>query len=116
MDKVKLSLEVQCEVDQLRSVAQQAERLIAVPEAQHRDWDAVAGAKYVADIWLGVENLCKRRYAALGLSAPQGADSHAQVLADFLAEPSLGGRLGPDEVLRLKKYLAFRHRFVPSTC
>jgi hypothetical protein len=66
----------------------------------------------VADVWLVVENLCKRRYAALDVPMPQGPDSHARVLADFAAEPELGGRLDADLLVRLKKYLAFRHRFI----
>lgn len=111
MDRRKLSLEVQCELEQLRALAEQAQRLSATPEQERREWDAVAAAKYVADVWLAVENLCKRRYSALALPVPQGSDSHTRILADFLAEPKLGGRLTPDFALRLKKYLAFRHRF-----
>jgi len=111
MDREKLTSEVRCELDHLRRTAAQAERLLALPAAERREWDAVAAAKYVADLWLGLENLCKRRYAALGQLVPFGADSHTRVLEDFLAEPALGGALPAALVVRLKKYLAFRHRF-----
>ena len=111
MDKAKVTLEVQCELDQLRALAEQSQRLATAPEDERREWDAVAAAKYVADIWLAVENLCKRRYAALGFLMPQGSDSHARILADLLADPRLGGNLSADLAVRLKKYLAFRHRF-----
>jgi len=112
MDKDRLALEVQCELEQLRSTAEQASRLFAVPANERREWDAIAGAKFVAEVWLGVENLCKRRYAVLGLASPQGSDSHARILGDFLADARLGGCFSADHVTRLKKYLAFRHRFI----
>ena len=65
----------------------------------------------MADVWLALENLCKRRYAALEFPMPQGSDSHARILSDFLAESRLGGVLSAEFAVRLKKYLAFRHRF-----
>lgn len=85
--------------------------LISVPTEQRRPWDAAAAAKYVFDLALSLENLCKRRYLALGLPHPTGPDSHSRVLDDFLAEPNLGGELTGEESLRLKKYVRFRHRF-----
>ena len=111
MDKAKLTLEIQCELDQFRALAEKAQRLAAASEDKRREWDAVAAAKYVADVWLALENLCKRRYAALELPMPQGSDSHARILSDFLAESRLGGILSAEFAVRLKKYLAFRHRF-----
>ncbi len=45
MDKAKLALEIQCELDQLRALAQQSSRLLAVTPTDRRDWAAVAGAK-----------------------------------------------------------------------
>lgn len=111
MDKAMVTLEVQCEMEQLHTLADQARRLAATLPHERREWDTVAAAKYVADIWLAIENLCKRRYTAIEIPIPQGRDSHARILADFLAEPRLGGRLTADFAVRLKKYLAFRHRF-----
>lgn len=83
-----------------------------MPEAERRPWDAAAAGKFIADLSAGLENLCKRRYVYEGLPVPQGNDSHARVLDDFLAAPALGAELSPDVALRLKKYLRFRHRFV----
>jgi hypothetical protein len=60
---------------------------------------------------MAVENLCKRRYAALEIPLPQGPDSHARILADLLAAPHFAERISANLSLRLKKYLAFRHRF-----
>jgi len=111
MDKAKLALEIQCELDQLRALAQQSSRLLAVTPTDRREWDAVAGAKYVADVWMAVENLCKRRYAALEIPFPQGPDSHSRILADLLAAPHFAEHISANLSLRLKKYLAFRHRF-----
>lgn len=112
MDKERLALELGCEFDHLRTLAEQAEALAGVPEVERRPWDAAAAAKYVSDLWLGFENLCKRRYAYLRLAVPTGPDSHSRILADFLAEPQLGGGLKPETARNLKKYLAFRHRFM----
>jgi uncharacterized protein YutE (UPF0331/DUF86 family) len=99
-------------LEQLRTLSEQAQRLAATPEDERREWDAVAAAKYVADVWLAVENLCKRRYAAFELPMPQGPNSHARILAELLADPTLGRGLSADFAVRLKKYLAFRHRFI----
>lgn len=111
MDKARVALEIQCALDQLSALAEQAQRLASALEDERREWDAIAAAKYVADVWLALENICKRRYAAMDLPMPQGSDSHARILSDFLAEPRLGGTLSADLAVRLKKYLAFRHRF-----
>jgi uncharacterized protein YutE (UPF0331/DUF86 family) len=112
MDKAKVTLEVQCELDHLRRLSEQAQRLMTISDAERREWDAVAAAKYVADVWLAVENLCKRRYAALEIPVPTGPDSHTRILAELLADPTLGRGLSADFAVRLKKYLAFRHRFI----
>jgi len=112
MDRERLAAEMDCEFDHLRRLAGQAEELARVPSAERRPWDAAAAAKYLADLSLGLENLCKRRYVYLRTSVPQGFDSHSRILADFLAEPLLGRQLAPDTARNLKKYLAFRHRFI----
>lgn len=112
MDKEKLNLEVRHELEQLRHVAAQAKRLLAIAETDRREWETVAGAKFVADVWLGVENLCKRRYAAMGSSVPQGPDSHARILEDLVNDPTFRAALTGADLARLKKYLAFRHRFI----
>jgi hypothetical protein len=111
MDKEKLALEIRCELDHLRRVAAQAERLLAVPETDRREWDAVAAAKYVADLWLGLENVCKRWYAALVKPVPEGPDSHIRLLDDFLAEPGLV------EVSTVPDFgsLAFRTNLLPAS-
>ena len=85
--------------------------LAAVPVSERRPWDVAAAAKYVADLSLGLENLCKRRCHYLGLPVPEGRDSHSQVLRDFLSQPDLGGLLDAEVAQRLQKYLRFRHRF-----
>ena len=112
MSSDKLAREVRFELDQLRRMAASAAELAAVPAAERRAWDAAAGAKFVADLTIGLENLCKRRYRHLGLPSPTGPDSHARMLEDFLREPDLGGSLPPETVVLLRQYLAFRHRFV----
>jgi hypothetical protein len=112
MDRERLTVELRCELDHLRQVAGRARRLIALPASDRREWDTVAAAKFVADLWLGLENLCKRRLAAIGSSMPEGGDSHARLLEDFLNVDGLGRALKPEIQARLKKYLAFRHRFI----
>ena len=107
----RLVREIAYELDQLQRVAQTAAELSALSEQERRPWDAAAAAKYVADLYLGFENLCKRRYRYLGISAPSGPDSHGEMLNDFLGDPALGGSLDDAVVTRLKKYLRFRHRF-----
>lgn len=111
MNKDRLQEEIRYEIDQLRRVAQVARELAAVPESERRPWDAAAAAKYVFDLAMSLENLCKRRDAALGLPQPEGPDSHSQVLEAFLQNPDLGGQLNSEEVSRLKQYFRFRHRF-----
>ncbi len=43
MDKAKLALEIQCELDHLRALSQQSSRLSAVTPTDRREWDAIAG-------------------------------------------------------------------------
>lgn len=112
MSNDRLRQEIRFELEQLRRVAQQAAQLSAVPAGERHPWDSAAAAKYVHDLALGLENLCKRRLAASGQSIPEGVDSHSKLLESFLNEPRLGGQLSDDLKLRLKKYARFRHRFV----
>ncbi|NCC62209.1 MAG: hypothetical protein EOM12_15015 [Verrucomicrobiae bacterium] len=112
MDKERLSLEIRFELDQLRRLS---EIVVEFQEAlgdSRLPWHAAAGAKYVADLWNGIENLCKRRCVHLKRPMPTGTDWHQQLLDDFLAEPQLGGALSDEMKYRLKKYKSFRHRFV----
>jgi len=112
MDKERLALEIRFELEQLSRLAD------LVGEFQERiaddilPWHAAAGAKYVADLWNGIENICKRRRVHQKQPMPTGADWHQQLLDDFLAEPQLGGALSDEMKYRLKKYKSFRHRFV----
>jgi uncharacterized protein YutE (UPF0331/DUF86 family) len=110
--KARLAEEVNYELEQLQRLADSARELTAVPESERRPWDAAAAAKYVSDLCAGLENLCKRRCVFLNLRQPEGADSHSQVIHDFLSTPGLGLDLTPELALRLKKYMRFRHRFV----
>jgi len=109
--KNRLAREIRYELDQLQRMAAVATDLSRIPPEDRRPWDAAAAAKYVADLFLGLENLCKCRYRYLGVRPPSGSESHGQTLQDFLEVTDLGGRLSAEEVLRLKKYLRFRHRF-----
>jgi hypothetical protein len=111
MNKDKLRAEVAYELDQLEQVADLATRLAALPAVDRRPWDAAAAAKYVYDLVLGLESLCRRRNAALGVAQPSGPDVHRQLLQQFLDDPLLGGRLSEEFVVRLQKYNRFRHRF-----
>lgn len=112
MDKDRLTTEIRFELEQLRRLAIAVNQLLASIKGEPLPWHAAAGAKYVADLWMGIENLCKRRCVYLEIKAPSGADSHSRLLDDFLANPELGGKLSPDIQRRLKKYKNFRHRFV----
>jgi len=107
----RLEREIELELDQLRRVAEMAGKLAELEPDERRPWDSAAAAKYVADLFLGLENLCKRRYRYLDRHIPDGPESHTQILADFLQEPSLGGSLDGPLAERLKRYLRFRHRF-----
>jgi hypothetical protein len=111
MNRDRLREEVRFELDQLRRVAEVARELADVPEAERRPWDAAAAAKYIFDLAMSLENLCKRRHAAFGQPHPSGPDSHSQVLAEFLQDPDLGGQLSTDEAFLLKQYFRCRHRF-----
>jgi len=112
MDKSRLAIEIRFEIDQLRQLAITVNELLRSIKGSPLPWHAAAGAKYVADLWMGIENLCKRRCVYLGLQTPSGADSHSRLLDDFLAQPELGGKLSLDIQHRFKKYKNFRHRFV----
>ena len=112
MTKQQLAREIQYELDQLRRCAQTASQLAAVPPHQRRPWDAAAAAKYVADLFTGLENPCKRRCRYLAQPIPEGPESHTEILNQFLELAELGGTLSKGFSLRLKKYLRFRHRFV----
>ncbi len=103
MDKNRLAAEIRFEIDQLRQLAITVTGLLESIKGHPLPWHAAAGAKYVADLWMGIENLCKRRYIYLVLPIPSGADSHNRLLEDFLAQPELGGRLSADIQHRLKK-------------
>jgi hypothetical protein len=107
----RLAREIECELGLLQRVAEMASRLAALTPEERRPWDSAAAAKYVADLFLGLENLCKRRYRYLGQPVPDGPDSHTEILDQFLHEPGLGRSLDAAVSERLKKYLRFRHRF-----
>jgi len=111
MKRDKLKREIVCELDQLRRVAELSSKLSQVPADRRDPWDAAAAAKFVADLFLGLENLCKRRYKHLDLIPPGGSDHHYKILNEFLSLPELGGSLPEEMGERLKKYLSFRHRF-----
>ena len=112
MNKQQLAREIEFELDQLRRSAETAAQLTAVSPDQRRPWDAAAAAKYIADLFNGFENLCKRRCRYLALPIPEGPQSHTQILDEFLSVDELGGTLPEEFSFRLKKYLRFRHRFM----
>jgi hypothetical protein len=112
MNKQALIEEIRWELSQLNRLTAAARELAAVPEERRDPWDAAAAAKYVADVFRGLENLCKRRSVYLGEPWPDGPDSHARILADFIEDPTLGGRLALEIAERLKQYKGFRHRFL----
>lgn len=111
MTRTKIAREIEHELQQLEKVAQTASRLAAVPADQRRPWDSAAASKYISDVFLGLENLCKCRLRWLGEAIPDGPQSHTEILESFLAADGLGRGLSADMQLRLKKYLRFRHRF-----
>jgi hypothetical protein len=108
----RLKREVQHELNRLRDSSRLAAELAAVAPPQRRSWDAAAAAKLIADLWMGLENLCKRRYRHLDLPVPEGPRSHREVLDDFLATDGLGAALSQEMRERLEHYLQFRHRFI----
>jgi len=112
MDRNRLAAEIRFEIEQLHRLAITANNLLESIHGKPLPWHAAAGAKYVTDLWMGIENLCKRRCVYLGLKIPSGPDSHSRLLDDFLVHPELGGKLSSDIQHRLKKYKNFRHRFV----
>lgn len=112
VDVERIANEIHFEIEQMQEVASLAVALSAVPENERRPWDVAAAAKFVADFFLGLENLCKRRYRFLGKPFPEGPDSHSVLLNDFVETAGLGGSLSTELKERLWKYLRFRHRFV----
>ncbi len=112
MDSERLAVEIKFDVERLRKLAAAVESFLCLIEDDPLPWHAAAGAKYVSDIWMGFENLCKRRYAYLQLPFPSGGDSHSRLLEDFLEQPDLGAQLPGEIQYRLKKYKSFRHRFI----
>jgi hypothetical protein len=110
--QLKLQREINHELAQLQKLADVAVRLAALPVADRHPWDAAAAAKFISDLVLGLENLIKRTWLYLERPVPDGADSHQQLLAVFLADPQLGGQLPAEWPMRFKMYLRFRHRFL----
>lgn len=104
--------EIGYELRQLRLTARAATDLHNAAGADPKPWHAAAAAKYVSDIMLGLENIWKRRCRYLGTPMPNGPDSHRRILAAFLDDKNLGGRLSSEAAERLGLYLRFRHRFV----
>ncbi|MCK5243451.1 hypothetical protein KAR34_13465 [bacterium] len=114
MNKSRLIQEIEYELIQLKRLSDTAVKLNLVSEKDRQPWDAAAAAKYISDLVIGLENLCKRRNAALDRIVPEGPEYHQVILDDFLQDDKLGGRLDKALAFRLKKYLRFRHRFVHS--
>jgi len=112
MKRADLAGAVALELTRLQRVSEVVTPLLAAAREDFKPWHAAAGAKYVADLSTGLENLCRRRYAYLGVRPPGGPESHLRVLEDFLAAEGLGAALRPELADRLTKYLRFRHRFV----
>ena len=110
--KARLREEVGYELRQLQRLAAEAGEHTTGPDSEHSSWDAAAAAKYISDLFGGLENLWKRRCVFLNVRPPAGPDSHLQVLKDFLAAPGLGDSISPGMAARLRKYLDFRHRFI----
>ena len=91
-----------------------AQRILWTPVASNntvatRPTEDVAVRPTHCDLFLGLENLSKRRYRYLGLPLPGGPESHSEILEQFLADADLGGRLGND-VAELDS-----HKFVPCS-
>ncbi|MFA5044265.1 MAG: hypothetical protein WC381_06575 [Kiritimatiellia bacterium] len=76
MDRDRLAAEIRFEVDQLRRLAIAVNEFLESIKGSPLPWHAAAGAKYVADLWMGIENLWKRRCVYLELPIPSGVDSH----------------------------------------
>lgn len=112
MNKQTIIEQVHWELDQLKILGNLARELYAVPANERRPWDAAAAAKYIADMFRGLENLCKRKSRYLNGAFPEGPDSHAQMLRDFLGPDGPGHVLTPEIAHRLRLYKGFRHRFI----
>ncbi len=112
MNKQTIIEQVQWELGQLERLKQLALALYAMPEDTRRPWDATAAAKFIADVFRGLENLCKRKSRYLLEEFPEGPDSHAQILLAFLGPEGPGYALNPEIANRLRLYKGFRHRFI----
>jgi hypothetical protein len=112
MNKRQLEQEVRLELGRLQRTADAADKLRSSAGLNPPPWYAAAAAKYVADVFMGLENLWKRRCRYLGQPAPEGSTSHRDTLTQFLDNPEFGGRLPGQMEERLGNYLRFRHRFV----
>jgi len=107
-----LRQEVGYQMRQLSNTGELAERLYREAGKNPQPWHCAAAAKYISDVMLGLENLWRRRCLHFNRPPPSGPSSHRQVLADFLDDKDLGGRLPLDFGDRLGLYLRFRHRFI----
>lgn len=112
MNKSAITEQVNWELQQLHRLAEVAHALQATPEEKRRPWDATAAAKYIADVFRGLENLCKRKSIFLDEPIPEGPDSHARILQEFLKSPGPGENITPEIAHRLRLYKSFRHRFI----
>ncbi len=112
MNSDTLEQEIGYQLRQLKQTAESAELLYREAVGDPRPWHSAAAAKYISDLMLGLENLWRRRCRHLQCPLPHGPSSHRQILADFLDDGRLGGRLPEGFSQRLGLYLRFRHRFV----
>ena len=112
MNKDKLATQIHAELRSLQQTADLAAQLLEHAKGDPAPWLAAAAAKYIADVFIGLENLWKRRCRHLGESFPEGPTSHYDTLLAFLADPDLGGRFPPEMEARFGNFLRFRHRFV----
>jgi hypothetical protein len=112
MSKAELTAEIQHELAQLERISSVSRDLSLIPASDLRPWHSTAAAKYISDVFHGLENLWKRRCFYLKKPFPDGPHSHAEILSEFLSDSMTGGRLPPDTSSRLKLFKDFRHRFV----
>jgi hypothetical protein len=112
MNKARLTEEIEYELSQLSKLADTVKAFLVSIGLNPQPWHAAAGAKYISDLVIGLENLCKRNNRALQREIPEGPEYHQNILDNFIQDNRLGGQLDPAIALRLKKYLRFRHRFI----
>jgi hypothetical protein len=112
MDKQRLERDVRLELGHLEKTAEAARDLCSNVGPNPSPLFSAAAAKYVADVFMGLENLWKRRCRYLKLPVPEGPASHRDTLAQFLDDPKLGKLLHPGVDEHLGRYLRFRHRFI----